>query len=199
MLDLSETCRNNSGLVEAASDPASHFFNELCYWFDYSVKGDFVIDQAKRFFQENGIQWSAEIITAIKNKLAQCEVKRLGVSYLGGGGRPRVAVLPNKLKRERIRVLAPDAVYSAFGDATFEQWHRRENERLARMSPEQAYDDKAPAPSIFALLRDLEDDGLNPVVMQQFLEEKNKKIASADIDDKGNLVTPDGEIINGLL
>ena len=199
LLDLSETCRENSGLVEAASDPASHFFNELCYWFNYTVKGDFVIDQAKRFFQENGIQWNAEIITAIKNKLAQCEMNRVRNPYLGGPERARLATLPNKLKRERLPALAPDAVYSVFGNATFEQWHRRENERLARMSPEQAYDDKSPAPSIFALLRDLEDDGLNPVVMQRFLEEKNKKIASADIDDKGNLVTPDGEIINGLL
>jgi hypothetical protein len=199
LLELSVTCRNNSGLVEAASDPASHFFNKLCYWFDYSVKGDFVIDQAKRFFQENGIQYSAEIITAIKNKLAQCEVKRLGTPYLGGSGRPRLAVLPNKLKRERLSVLAPDAIYSVFGNATFEQWHRRENERLAKMSPEQAYDDKSPAPSIFTLLQDLEDDGLNPAVMQQHLEEKEKKIAEASIDDKGNLVSPDGEILNGLL
>lgn len=199
LLDLSETCRGNSGLVEAVSDPASYFFNELCYWFDYTVKGDFVIDQAKRFFQENGIQYSGEIITAIKNKLAQCEMNRVRNPYLGGPERARLATLPNKLKRERLPSLAPDAVYSVFGNATFEQWHRRENERLAKMSPEQAYDDKTPAPSIFALLRDLEDDGLNPVVMQRSLEEKEKAIANADIDEQGNLVDAEGNILHGLV
>lgn len=199
LLELSATCRANSGAVEAVSDPASYFFNELCYWFDYSVKGDFVIEQASRFFKENGIQWSAEIVTAIKNKLAQCEMSRVRNPYLGGPERARLAVLPNKLKRERLSALAPDAVYSAFGNMTFEQWRARENNRLDNMGHDRAHTETTPAPSIFALLRDLEDDGLNPVVMQQHLEEKEKQVAEASIDDKGNLVSPDGEILNGLL
>lgn len=199
LLDLSETCRNNSGLVEAVSDPASYFFNELCYWFNHVDRGDFVIDQAKRFFQENGIQWSADIISAIKKKIAQCSVRRLTRPYAGSPERVRLATLPNKAKRNRLPALAQDAIYSVFGNMTFDQWHRKENEHLAKLTPEQAKDDSTPAPSIFALLRDLEDDGMDPVTMQKYLDDKERKIADADIDEHGNLVDKNGNILNGLL
>lgn len=198
-LELSDTCRANSSAVESVSDPATYFFNELCYWFDYVERGDFVAEQAKRFFQENGIQWNGDIISAIKNKIAQCEVKRTRNPYLGSPERVRLAVLPNKLKRKRLPALAQDAVYSVFGNATFDQWHRRENDRLAKMSPEQAYADNTAAPSIFSLLRDLEDDDLDPVTMQESLDEKESKIAEANIDSKGNLVDGEGNILNGIL
>ena len=200
-IDLSETCRMNSGLVEAVSDPATYFFNELCYWFDYTERGDFVIMQAKRFFQENGIQYSGEILSAVKKKIAQCEVKRVRSPYLGGPDRTRLAALPNRAKRNRLPALAQDAIYSVYGNMTFDQWHRRENKEISNMSngDKQAVLDPVQAPSIFALLRDLEDDGLNPVEMQRYLDEKERKIASASIDDAGNLVDDKGNILNGLL
>lgn len=197
LMDLSETCRANSGAVESMTDPATYFFHELCYWFDYTGKTDFIIDQAKMFFKENGIKYSGDTLTAISNKLGQCEKSKLR-NYLGiQKNREIVTSLPNKAKRVRIKVLSPDAILSAYGGKTFEQWRREMNNKAQSMDAQQFADMEIP--SIFAILRELEDDGLNPVAMQEALIEKENKIAEATIDDRGNLVAPNGDILNGLL
>lgn len=197
LLDLSDTCKSNSDSVEAIADPATHFFNELCYWFDYAGKSEFIIDQAKIFFKERGIKYSGETLTAINNKLGQCEVGRLR-SFLGiKKERERCRLLPNKKKRNRIKILCPDAILAAWNNGTFEQWRQDLSKKSNSMTPQQFAD--MDIPSIFTILRDWEDDGLNPVAMQEALIKKEKMIEDADIDDKGNLVSSKGEIINGLL
>ena len=167
---MSLTCRNNSGAVESITDPAGYFFNELCYWFDYTYKSEFVIDQAKLFFKENGIKYSGETLTAIGKKLAQCEKQRIQ-PYLGATSkRPYCSYLPNKEKRERIKVLAPDAVLDVFGKRNFDDWRKAKNQELQKLEGQQAYEYEIP--SVFHLLRELEDDMLNPVTMQESILEQ---------------------------
>ena len=170
VIDMSLTCRNNSGAVESITDPAGYFFNELCYWFDYACKSEFVIDQAKLFFKENGIKYSGETLTAIGKKLAQCEKCRIA-PYLGSTSkRPTCQYLPNKEKRERIKVLAPDAVLDVFGKRNFDDWRKAKNQELQKLEGQQAYEYEIP--SVFHLLRELEDDMLNPVTMQESILEQ---------------------------
>lgn len=163
-IDLSATCQNNSSSVESITDPAGYFFNELCYWFDYACKSDFVIDQAKLFFKENGIKYTGETLTAISKKLAQCEKRRIQ-PYLGAKSkRPSCYYLPNKEHRERIHAISNDAILDVFGKMDFDDWRRKKNAELQKLDGQQAYDYEVP--SVFSLLRDLEDDMLNPVAMQ---------------------------------
>ena len=171
--EMSKTCQENSGAVESVTDPAGYFFNELCYWFEYAFKTEFVIDQAKLFFKENGIKYTGETLTAISRKLTQCEKVRIR-PYLGATSkRPLSSYLPNKLHRKRIRVLAPDAKMKVFGGKDFDMWRRGESQKLQNMDAQQAYEYEIP--SVFHLLRELEDDGLNPVTMEEaFLEEQKK-------------------------
>lgn len=170
VIDMSLTCRNNSGAVESITDPAGYFFNELCYWFDYTCKSEFVIDQAKLFFKENGIKYSGETLTAIGKKLAQCEKCRIS-PYVGSTSkRPTCQYLPNKEKRERIKVLAPDAVLDVFGKRNFDDWRKAKNQELQKLEGQQAYEYEIP--SVFHLLRELEDDMLNPVTMQENILEQ---------------------------
>lgn len=170
VIDMSLTCRNNSGAVESITDPAGYFFNELCYWFDYAYKSEFVIDQAKLFFKENGIKYSGDTLTAIGKKLAQCEKQRIQ-PYLGATSkRPYCSYLPNKEKRERIKVLAPDAVLDVFGKRNFDDWRKAKNQELQKLEGQQAYEYEIP--SVFHLLRELEDDMLNPVTMQENILEQ---------------------------
>lgn len=170
VIDMSLTCRDNSGAVESITDPAGYFFNELCYWFDYTCKSEFVIDQAKLFFKENGIKYSGETLTAIGKKLAQCEKCRIA-PYLGSTSkRPTCQYLPNKEKRERIKVLAPDAVLDVFGKRNFDDWRKAKNQELQKLEGQQAYEYEIP--SVFHLLRELEDDMLNPVTMQENILEQ---------------------------
>ena len=170
VIDMSLTCRNNSGAVESITDPAGYFFNELCYWFDYTCKSEFVIDQAKLFFKENGIKYSGETLTAIGKKLAQCEKQRIQ-PYLGSTSkRPTCQYLPNKEKRKRLKVLAPDAVLDVFGKRNFDDWRKVKNQELQKLEGQQAYEYEIP--SVFHLLRELEDDMLNPVTMQESILEQ---------------------------
>jgi len=195
-MDLSETCRVNSSAVEAITDPASYFFNELCYWFEYAGKTDFIVDQAKLFFKENGVKYSGETLTAISNKLGQCEKRKLR-PYLGCEKRVRASFLPNKSKRDRIKILSVDAILAAYGNMNYEQWRRNLNNKAQEMEVQQFMEMEVP--SIFSILRELEDDGRDPVYMQEKLIEKEKTIAEASIDDDGNLISPDGDILNGLI
>lgn len=197
MFDLSATCKTNSGAVESVADPATHYFNELCYWFDYVGKTDFVIDQAKLFFKDNGIKYTGDTLTAINNKLAQCSQSRIK-SYLGMNTKQeRCRELPNKSRRKRIKMFGPDAILAPLDNQTFEQWRQRLSSKSNSMTAQQFAD--MPVPSVFSIMRDLEFDGVNPVAMQEALVKKEAKIAKADIDDKGNLISPTGEVLNGLL
>ena len=171
--EMSKTCQENSGAVESVTDPAGYFFNELCYWFDYAFKTEFVIDQAKLFFKENGIKYTGETLTAISRKLTQCEKVRIR-PYLGATAkRPYCSYLPNKEHRKRIRVLAPDAKLKIFDGRDFDAWRRVENQKLQNMDAQQAYEYEVP--SVFHLLREREDDMLDPVAMEEaFLKEQNQ-------------------------
>lgn len=195
-IDMSETCRSDSDNVEAITDPATYFFNELCYWFDYAGKVEFIVDQAKLFFKENGIKYTGETLTAISNKLGQCSRSKIKISH-DGDKRENVRSLPNKKKRKRIKVLSPNAVLNAFDNMSFEQWRSSFNKRAERMDLQSFVD--ASVPSVFSILRDFEYDGLDPVVMQASMEKKEAAIANAEINDKGDLVDKDGNILNGLL
>lgn len=171
--EMSKTCQQNSGAVESVTDPAGYFFNELCYWFDYAFKTEFVVDQAKLFFKENGIKYTGETLTAISRKLTQCEKVRLR-PYLGATAkRPYCSYLPNKLHRKRIKVLAPDAKLKIYDGRDFDAWRRAENQKLQNMDAQQAFEYEVP--SIFRLLREREDDMLDPVAMEKaFIEEQNQ-------------------------
>ena len=171
--EMSKTCQQNSGAVESVTDPAGYFFNELCYWFDYAFKTEFVIDQAKLFFKENGIKYTGETLTAISRKLTQCEKVRLR-PYLGATAkRPTCAYLPNKEHRKRIKVLAPDAKLKIYDGRDFDAWRRAENQKLQGMDAQQAFEYEVP--SIFRLLREREDDMLDPVAMEKaFIEEQDQ-------------------------
>lgn len=171
--EMSKTCQQNSGAVESVTDPAGYFFNELCYWFDYAFKTEFVVDQAKLFFKENGIKYTGETLTAISRKLTQCEKQRLA-PYLGATAkRPYCSYLPNKLHRKRIKVLAPDAKLKIYDGRDFDAWRRAENQKLQNMDAQQAFEYEVP--SIFRLLREREDDMLDPVAMEEaFIEEQNQ-------------------------
>ena len=170
--EMSKTCQQNSGAVESVTDPAGYFFNELCYWFDYAFKTEFVVDQAKLFFKENGIKYTGETLTAISRKLTQCEKVRI-TPYLGATAkRPYCSYLPNKEHRKRIRVLAPDAKLKIYDGRDFDAWRRAENQKLQNMDAQQAFEYEVP--SIFRLLREREDDMLDPVAMEKaFIEEQN--------------------------
>ena len=172
--EMSATCQENSGAVESVTDPAGYFFNELCYWFEYAFKTEFVIDQAKLFFKENGIKYTGETLTAISRKLTQCEKQRI-TPYLGATSkRPYCSYLPNKEHRKRIKVLAPDAKLKVFGGKDFDMWRRAESQKLQNMDAQQAYEYEIP--SVFHLLRELEDDDLNPVTMEEAFIEEQKKL-----------------------
>ena len=171
--EMSKTCQENSGAVESVTDPAGYFFNELCYWFDYAFKTEFVVDQAKLFFKENGIKYTGDTLTAISRKLTQCEKVRIR-PYLGATAkRPTCAYLPNKEHRKRIRVLAPDAKMKIYDGQDFDAWRRNESQKLQNMDAQQAYDYEVP--SIFHLLREREDDMLDPAAMEEaFIEEQRQ-------------------------
>ncbi len=172
--EMSKTCQENSGAVESVTDPAGYFFNELCYWFDYAFKTEYVVDQAKLFFKENGIKYTGETLTAISRKLTQCEKVRIR-PYLGATSkRPLCSYLPNKEHRKRIRVLAPDAKMRIFDGQDFDAWRRAESQKLQNMDAQQAYDYEIP--SIFHLLREREDDMLDPVVMEEAFIEEQKQL-----------------------
>lgn len=173
VMDMSITCRNNSGAVESVTDPAGYFFNELCYWFDYAGKTDFIIDQAKLFFKENGVKYTGDTLTAINRKLAQCEKGRLRPYEGSQSKRPLCKVLPNKLNRKRIKILAQDAVLSAWDERDFDSWRRAKNEALSKLQGQEAFDYEVP--SVFYILRELESDMLDPVVMQEAMLEKFTK------------------------
>lgn len=168
VMDMSLTCRNNSNAVESVTDPAGFFFNELCYWFDNVYKNEFVVKQAILFFKENGIKYSGETLTAINNKLAQCEKVRLRPYPGAESKRPLCSALPNRLKRQRLKVIAPDAYLVPFGNKQYEAWRRAQNEKLRTMDAQDAYDYEVH--SVFYLLRELEDDMLNPAAMQEHLD-----------------------------
>lgn len=168
VLDMSLTCRSNSNAVESVTDPAGFFFNELCYWFDNIYKNEFVIDQAKLFFKENGIKYSGETLTAINNKLAQCEKKRLAPYPGAESKRPTCTVLPNRLKRQRLKVLAPDAYLVPFDNKQYDMWRRAQNEKLRTMDAQDAFNYEVH--SVFYQLRELEDSMLNPAAMQEHLD-----------------------------
>lgn len=172
--EMSKTCQENSGAVESVTDPAGYFFNELCYWFDYAFKTEYVVDQAKLFFKENGIKYTGETLTAISRKLTQCEKVRIR-PYLGATSkRPLCSYLPNKMHRRRIRVLAPDAKMKIFDGQDFDAWRRMESQKLQNMDAQQAYDYEVP--SIFHLLREREDDMLDPVAMEEAFIEEQKQL-----------------------
>lgn len=172
-IDLSLTCRNNSNSVEAVTDPAGYFFNELCYWFEYVGKTEFVLDQAKLFFKENGIKYSGETLTAIGKKLAQCNKSRIA-PYLGSSSkRPMCIELPNKSKRkERIKVLAQDAVLAAWGERDFDGWRRKKNYDLSKLQGQDAVDYEVQ--SIFYILREQESEMIDPVSVQEAMLEQQK-------------------------
>lgn len=173
VMDMSITCRNNSGAVESVTDPAGYFFNELCYWFDYTGKTEFVVDQAKLFFKENGIKYSGDTLTAIGKKLAQCNKQRIRPYAGSQSKRPLCTLLPNKLKRERIKTLAQDAVLAVWGERDFEGWRRAKNAALAKLQGQEAFDYEVP--SVFYLLRELESDMVNPVALQTDMLERLTK------------------------
>lgn len=168
VLDMSLTCRSNSNAVESVTDPAGFFFNELCYWFDNIYKNEFVIDQAKLFFKENGIKYSGETLTAINNKLAQCEKSRIRPYPGAESKRPCCTVLPNRLKRQRLKVLAPDAYLVPFDNKQYDMWRRAQNEKLRTMDAQDAFNYEVH--SVFYQLRELEDSMLNPATMQEHLD-----------------------------
>ena len=126
--------------------------------------------EAQNIFKENGIKYSGETLTAIGKKLAQCEKQRIQ-PYLGSTSkRPTCQYLPNKEKRTRIKVLAPDAVLDVFGKRNFDDWRKAKNQELQKLEGQQAYEYEIP--SVFHLLRELEDDMLNPVTMQESILEQ---------------------------
>lgn len=177
VMDMSLTCRNNSNAVESVTDPAGFFFNELCYWFDNVYKNEFVIDQAKLFFKENGIKYSGETLTAISKKLAQCEKVRLRPYPGAESKRPLCTSLPNRLKRQRLKVIAPDAYLVPFDNKQYEMWRRAQNEKLRAMDAQDAFN--YDVHSVFYLLRELEDSMLNPAAMQEHLDaELSRKVNS---------------------
>ena len=178
VLDMSLTCRSNSNAVESVTDPAGYFFNELCYWFDNTYKNEFVIDQAKLFFKENGIKYSGETLTAINNKLAQCEKSRIRPYPGAESKRPCCTVLPNRLKRQRLKVLAPDAYLVPFDNKQYEMWRRAQNEKLRTMDAQDAFNYEVH--SVFYQLRELEDSMLNPAAMQEHLDAELSRKADSE-------------------
>ena len=67
-------------------------------------------------------------------------------------------------------MLAPDAVLDVFGKRNFDDWRKVKNQELQKLEGQQAYEYEIP--SVFHLLRELEDDMLNPVTMQESILEQ---------------------------
>lgn len=195
-LKFSSTCMQFCSTVNIISDPASAFVNEMGYWFDYISNFDFIGNQAVLFFKENGIQYDAGMLKAVKDKITRLDRARTTYSareeipgsvngYRDKKTRERsFALRPNAERKNRIKMFAPDAKLAALGNKSPEEYYR------TSVKADSVTGDSAP--SILAILRNMEDDTMNPEVMQQNMLKQDKLIEDADIDDDGNLILPNG-------
>ena len=153
--DLSETSKTFGTKLEAITDPATFFLNELSKWFDYVGTVGFVTKQAEKFFNNQGYDWNGEVMRAIKAKLIKMDTAK--VEYPGHNGRRRCIKLPlNKHRPNRLKMFAEDAIMVPLGNKTPEEYYKSLNHQLSNMDTQSAYDYKVP--SIIEALQEFEDD-----------------------------------------
>ena len=199
-LRFSKTCMQFCSTVNIIADPASAFVDELVYWFDYVNDFDFITKQAIMFFKENGIQYGPEMMKAVKEKISRLDEARISYSARERCGsvytdtetnRKRSRRLrKNKERKNRIKMFAPDAKIAALGEKSPEEYYSTEfkgaNGDVSSIS----------VPSILSVLRDLEANMVHPEAMQQQMLNIDSRIATASIDEQGNLIDTNGDIID---
>ena len=154
--DFSETSKLFGEKIQAITDPATYFLEQLSKWFDNVGPIGFVTTQAELYFNNQGFDWNGEVMRSIKAKLRKMPESR--VDYLGNTGQRRKCfrVPKNKAYPNRITMFAEDAIIAALGNRSPEQYRQALNASLANMNPQQAYDKKML--SVIELLEEFEDD-----------------------------------------
>lgn len=172
--DFSITSRNFGQRLQAITDPATFYMDQVSKWFDYVGNVGFATQQAELYFNNQGFDWNGEVMRAIKAKLRKMNTAK--VLYFGHDGRKQCLKVPkNKDYPERIKVLAEDAIIAALGNKTPEEYRSSLNRALASMTPQQAYDKKLL--SVIEVLEEFDENehhaGPGSAVRAQKLLEEN--------------------------
>lgn len=155
VFDFSDTSAAFGATLQAITDPATYFLDQISKWFDYVRSLDFVTSQAELYFRNQGFNWNGEVMRSIKAKIMKMQDAR--IDYLGCDKRCRCKKVPkNKRYPNRIKMFAEDAVYAALNNKSPEEYRHSINQSMAGMTPQQAYDKKMM--SVIELLEEFDDD-----------------------------------------
>lgn len=175
--DFSETSKLFGEKIQAITDPATYFLDQISKWFDHIGPIGFVTAQAELYFNNQGFDWNGEVMRSIKAKLRKMNVTQ--VSYIGSEGKRKqcLKVPKNKDYPERLPIFADNAVLAALGNRSPEEYRHALNSSLSSMTPQQAYDKKVL--SVIELLEEFEEDENHAgkgsaVVAQKAMEEEWK-------------------------
>lgn len=153
--DFSKTSELFGEKIQAITDPATYFLDQISKWFDHVRSLDFITAQAELYFKNQGFNWNGEVMRSIKAKIMKMQDTK--VDYCGVEKRYKCKKVPkNKKYPNRIKMFAEDAVYAALNKKTPEQYRQSINASLSNMTPQQAYDRKML--SVIELLEEFDED-----------------------------------------